>query len=276
MYTLLEPALVLKPIIHVISLQLGRHEDALDFAVASHSLAPLKSEVAERVENVKKDIALGMSMKFFGLPLLSKELCDPLRSLNMIYIFLMLTKDIIEYLTVTSFHNCLKLDTEKFYLPNIALYNWKLYTIFFTILVYLTAEAEKNSKANDGASRSDIRGGRILSLSDILYRPEANGDVPQDGSRSDRDDSDYDEELELDFETSISGDEAQDLDSNILHGSLNVRIHRRGDSRDNAGASGPSDSPSSSSQSSRTCYLVYISTFKYNHCWWFLITMIQK
>ncbi|XP_047160111.1 protein ALTERED SEED GERMINATION 2 isoform X2 [Vigna umbellata] len=155
--------------------QLGRHEDALDFAVASLSLAPLKSEVAERVENVKKDIAL--------------------------------------------------------------------------------AEAEKNSKANDGASRSDIRGGRILSLSDILYRPEANGDVPQDGSRSDRDDSDYDEELELDFETSISGDEAQDLDSNILHGSLNVRIHRRGDSRDNAGASGPSDSPSSSSQSSRTCYL---------------------
>ncbi|XP_027903176.1 WD and tetratricopeptide repeats protein 1 isoform X2 [Vigna unguiculata] len=155
--------------------QLGRHEDALDFAEASQSLAPHKSEVAERVENVKKDIAL--------------------------------------------------------------------------------AEAEKNNKANDGASRSDIRGGRILSLSDILYRPEANGDVPQDGPRSDRDDSDYDEELELDFETSMSGDEAQDLDSNILHGSLNVRIHRRGDSRDNAGASAPSDSPSSSSQSSRACYL---------------------
>jgi len=40
---------------------LGRHEDALDFAVASHSLAPHKSEVAERVENVKKDIALGIA-----------------------------------------------------------------------------------------------------------------------------------------------------------------------------------------------------------------------
>lgn len=42
-------------------LQLGRHKEALDFAVASHSLAPSKSEVAERVENVKKDIALGMN-----------------------------------------------------------------------------------------------------------------------------------------------------------------------------------------------------------------------
>ncbi|CAJ1974009.1 unnamed protein product [Sphenostylis stenocarpa] len=153
--------------------QLGKHEDALNFAVAAHSLAPLKSEVAERVENVKKDIAL--------------------------------------------------------------------------------AEAEKNSKTNDGASRFDSQGGRILSLSDILYRPEANGDVPQDGTRSDRDDSDYDEELELDFETSLSGDEGHDLDSNILHGSLNLRIHRRGDSRDNAGASGPCESPSSS-QNTRTCY----------------------
>jgi len=147
-----------------------------------------------------------------------------------------------------------------------------MYYFFYHLildLTGLTAEAEKNSKANDGASRSDIRGGRILSLSDILYRPEANGDVPQDGPRSDRDDSDYDEELELDFETSISGDEAHDLDSNILQGSLNVRIHRRSDSRDNAGSSGPCESPSSSSQSSRTCYLVHITIFKFNYCRWF-------
>jgi WD and tetratricopeptide repeat-containing protein 1 len=39
---------------------LGKHKEALDFAVASHSLAPSKSEVAERVEKVKKDIVLGM------------------------------------------------------------------------------------------------------------------------------------------------------------------------------------------------------------------------
>ncbi|KAL5145235.1 WD and tetratricopeptide repeats protein 1 [Glycine soja] len=154
--------------------QLGRHEDALEFAVASHSLAPSKSEVAERVANVKRDIAL--------------------------------------------------------------------------------AEAEKNSQTNDGASRFDSRGGRILSLSDILYCPESNSDDPHDGSRSERDDSDYDDELELDFETSISGDEGHDLESNILHGNLNLRIHGRGDSRDNADASGSCESPSSSSQNSRTSY----------------------
>ncbi|KAG5018880.1 hypothetical protein JHK87_014735 [Glycine soja] len=154
--------------------ELGRHEDALEFAVASHSLAPSKSEVAERVANVKRDIAL--------------------------------------------------------------------------------AEAEKNSQTNDGASRFDSRGGRILSLSDILYCPESNSDDPHDGSRSERDDSDYDDELELDFETSISGDEGHDLESNILHGNLNLRIHGRGDSRDNADASGSCESPSSSSQNSRTSY----------------------
>jgi len=58
---------------NVISLQLGRHEDALDFAVASHSLAPLKSEAAERVENVKKDIALGMLVKFLDYPCCLKK-----------------------------------------------------------------------------------------------------------------------------------------------------------------------------------------------------------
>ncbi|XP_061372050.1 protein ALTERED SEED GERMINATION 2 [Gastrolobium bilobum] len=154
--------------------QLGKHQEALDFAIASHLLAPSKSEVAERVENVKKDIAL--------------------------------------------------------------------------------AEAEKNSKTNDGVSRFDRQGGRILSLSDILYRSEANSDASQDGPRSERDDSDYDEELELDFETSVSGDEGHDVESNILHGSLNLRIHRRGDSQENAGANGSCESPSSSSQNNRAAY----------------------
>ncbi|XP_004501616.1 protein ALTERED SEED GERMINATION 2 [Cicer arietinum] len=155
--------------------QLGRHKEALEFAVASHSLAPSKAEVAERVANVKKDIVL--------------------------------------------------------------------------------AETEKNSKTNNVASRIDGRGGRILSLSDILYRSEANSDSSQDDQRSERDDSDYDEELELDFETSVSGDEGHDSDSNILHESLNLRIHRRGDSRENVGASGSCESPSSSSsQNGRASY----------------------
>ncbi|KAK8552154.1 hypothetical protein V6N12_040764 [Hibiscus sabdariffa] len=94
----------------------------------------------------------------------------------------------------------------------------------------LTADAEKNNKASDGARRSEPRTGRVLSLTDILYRSEANSDVLQDGPRSEREDSDFDEELELDFETSMSGDEGRNVESNILHGSLNLRIHRRGDS----------------------------------------------
>ncbi|KAJ7958942.1 WD and tetratricopeptide repeats protein 1 [Quillaja saponaria] len=115
-------------------------------------------------------------------------------------------------------------------------------------------EAEKNTKTNDRASRSESRGARILSLSDILLRPEGNSETSQDGPRSDRDGSDYDEELELDFETSLSGDEERDVESNIVHGSLNLRIHRRGDSfRENGGASG-SPSSSSSSQNEKVPY----------------------
>jgi WD and tetratricopeptide repeat-containing protein 1 len=98
----------------------------------------------------------------------------------------------------------------------------------------------------------------MLSLSDILYRSEANSDTSQDGARSDRDDSDYDEELELGFETSMSDDEEHDSDSNILHGNLNLRIHRRGDSVENVGASGSCESPSSSSsQNGRASFQVF-------------------
>ncbi|XP_011012679.1 PREDICTED: WD and tetratricopeptide repeats protein 1 isoform X2 [Populus euphratica] len=117
-----------------------------------------------------------------------------------------------------------------------------------------TAEAGKSSKDNDGATRSETRNGRALSLSDILYHSEANSDASHDGPGSDREDSDYDEELELDFETSVSGDEGRDVEPNILHGSLNLRIHRRGDSaRDSSCTNGSCGSPSSS-QNDRTPY----------------------
>lgn len=33
--------------------------------------------------------------------------------------------------------------------------------------------------------------------------------------------------MEVDFETSISGDEALDIESGVLRGSLNLRFHRR-------------------------------------------------
>ncbi|XVE55581.1 hypothetical protein DITRI_Ditri03aG0170500 [Diplodiscus trichospermus] len=115
-------------------------------------------------------------------------------------------------------------------------------------------EAEKNNKSSDGAPKSEPRTGRILSLSDILYRSEANSDASQDGLRSEREDSDYDEELELDFETSISGDEGRDVEPNILHGSLNLRFHRRGESTRETGANGSCGSPSSSLQNDRAAY----------------------
>uniref|UniRef100_A0A7C9A7E4 WD and tetratricopeptide repeats protein 1 n=1 Tax=Opuntia streptacantha TaxID=393608 RepID=A0A7C9A7E4_OPUST len=117
------------------------------------------------------------------------------------------------------------------------------------------AEAEKNNKSNDGGSRAQPQAGRVISLSDILYRSEANSDASQDGPRSEREDSDYDEELELDFETSMSSDEGRDVDPNVLHGSLNVRIHRRADSAREAGASnGSCGSPSSSNQNGKPSY----------------------
>lgn len=115
-------------------------------------------------------------------------------------------------------------------------------------------EAEINNKANDGASRSESRGGRVPLLGDILYRVDANSDASQDGPRSEREDSDYDEELEVDFETSMSGDEEHDAEPNILHGSLNLRIHRKSDSAREIGANGSCGSPSSSSHNERTPY----------------------
>ncbi|XVF36615.1 hypothetical protein REPUB_Repub19eG0072400 [Reevesia pubescens] len=154
--------------------QLGKHKEALDFAVAAQCLSPSDTMASEKVESIKKHLA--------------------------------------------------------------------------------AAEAEKNNKASDGAPKSEPRTGRVLSLSDILYRSEANSDASQDGPRSEREDSDYDEELELDFETSISGDEGRDVESNILHGSLNLRIHRRGDSTRETGANGSCGSPSSSSQNDRAAY----------------------
>ncbi|KAL2927424.1 WD and tetratricopeptide repeats protein 1 [Bienertia sinuspersici] len=117
------------------------------------------------------------------------------------------------------------------------------------------AEAEKNKKSNGVGSDSEPRAGRVISLSDILYRSEANSDASQDGPRSERGDSDFDEELELDFETSMSGDESRDTESNVLHGSVNLRIHRRADSaREAGGPNGSCGSPSSSYQTDHTCY----------------------
>lgn len=114
-----------------------------------------------------------------------------------------------------------------------------------------SAGAEKNEEPEGGTAR-------VLSLSDILYRSEANSDSSHDMSRSEREESDYDEELEVDIQTSMSDDEGQDPDSNAMRGSLNLRIHRVDD--DNKPVENTGDNASSgtasSSQNDRTSYQV--------------------
>lgn len=111
------------------------------------------------------------------------------------------------------------------------------------------AGADKKEEPEGGTAR-------VLSLSDILYRSEANSDSSHDMSRSEGDQSDYDEELEVDIQTSMSDDEGGgDPDSNAMRGSLNLRIHRVSDDKpvENTGDN-TSSGTASSSQNDRTSY----------------------
>lgn len=124
-------------------------------------------------------------------------------------------------------------------------------------LMIYAAEADKHNREKSTAGRSDSRGPRVLSLNDILYRSDANSDASQDGPRSEREDSD-EEELGVDFEAPLPGNEDHDVQS-VPRGSLNVRIHRSGDSsRETGSTNGTCGSPSSSSssQNDRTPYQV--------------------
>ncbi|GLT93742.1 hypothetical protein SLE2022_115180 [Rubroshorea leprosula] len=105
-------------------------------------------------------------------------------------------------------------------------------------------EAEKSNNRHEPRFEPWTR--RVLSLSEILHHSEPNSDASQDGPRFEREDSDYDDEVEFNFETQISGDEGRDVESNILHGSLNLRIHR--------GSNGSCESPSTSSQNDKSSY----------------------
>lgn len=96
------------------------------------------------------------------------------------------------------------------------------------ILLYFLAEADASNKAKEGGPSSETtRAGRVLSLSDILYRSDASSDTSQ--AMSEGDNSDYDEDLEVDFENSISGDESHEVESDSFHPTVNVRIRRKGD-----------------------------------------------
>ncbi|XP_071715911.1 protein ALTERED SEED GERMINATION 2 [Rutidosis leptorrhynchoides] len=114
-------------------LQLGKHKEAMDFAIAAQFTAPSDPEAAEMVEDLKKRIS------------------------------------------------------DK-------------------------TEAEVSKKAKGGSPS-------------LGNRSDASNDTSQ--HMSEREDSDYDEELEVDFETSISGDESHELESDNFQPSLNVRIHRK-------------------------------------------------
>ncbi|EHA8588801.1 putative WD and tetratricopeptide repeats protein 1 [Cocos nucifera] len=118
------------------------------------------------------------------------------------------------------------------------------------------AEAEKSKKDNEDTGKSEARHGRLRSLSDVLFQSELSSPSQEDWYN--REDSDYEEEMELDFETSISGDEGRDNEPSILRGSLNLRFHRRDESaRENCSTEstdGSHGSPSSSSQHENSSY----------------------
>lgn len=91
------------------------------------------------------------------------------------------------------------------------------------------AEAEKKKEDIEGSTRGGVHRGRLRSLTE-LFRTDFNTEGSTDGHEYGRADSDYEDEMEVDFETSISGDEDHDNESNILRGSLNLRFHRRDNS----------------------------------------------
>ncbi|CAL4929477.1 unnamed protein product [Urochloa decumbens] len=87
-----------------------------------------------------------------------------------------------------------------------------------------SAELEKNRTDQNGNAKADTHG-KLRSLSDVLFRSDVSGSSSQEG----REDSDYDDEMELDYETSVSGDESRDNDQGVLRGSLSFRFHQRED-----------------------------------------------
>ncbi|XP_042427263.1 protein ALTERED SEED GERMINATION 2-like isoform X2 [Zingiber officinale] len=91
---------------------------------------------------------------------------------------------------------------------NLAPSNCEAADMVATIKIHLAAaEAEKGKKDTEETARSEIRHGRLRSLSDVLFRAELNNTHLE--SRYEREHSDCEEEMELDFETAISGDEPE-------------------------------------------------------------------
>ncbi|XP_062210151.1 protein ALTERED SEED GERMINATION 2-like isoform X1 [Phragmites australis] len=84
-----------------------------------------------------------------------------------------------------------------------------------------SAAKEKSKTGQDGNAKAG--NGKLHSLSDLLFRSDASGSSSQEG----REDSDYDDEMELDYETSVSGDESRENDQGVFRGSLSFRFRQR-------------------------------------------------
>ncbi|XP_068641447.1 protein ALTERED SEED GERMINATION 2-like isoform X2 [Aristolochia californica] len=121
--------------------------------------------------------------------------------------------------------------------------NFQVSEMVENIKQHLASEAaEKNNDGSIGESRK----GKSRSLHDVNHQKEANSDALQDCPRSQREAGDIQEDMELDFETSILDDEGHDIESGILRGSLNLRFHCK--------PNGSCGSPSSSSQTENLTY----------------------
>lgn len=124
----------------------------------------------------------------------------------------------------------------------------------------MIAEIEADMHS-DGGSKSEYQSGRVLSLSDIVYHSEADSAL-LDGPE--REYSDY-EDLELDFETSISGEGEDGVGIAIRDRNLDLTIRRRDDTAaENGRPNGTCGSPQLSSENDKVPYqvLVYSIIFK--------------
>lgn len=89
-------------------------------------------------------------------------------------------------------------------------------------------------------------------MSDILFRTDVSGSSSQEG----REDSDNDDEMELDYETSVSGDESRENDQGVFRGSLSFRFHQTEDqTNQHAGENGSTKSTRNNDSDSQVSFL---------------------
>ncbi|KAF3326482.1 WD and tetratricopeptide repeats protein 1 isoform X2 [Carex littledalei] len=117
-----------------------------------------------------------------------------------------------------------------------------------------TAEAQKGRRLQEDGTSNEVNRARIRSLSDVLLA--ASNMSGQSSQREEEEEeneyfSDYDNEMELDFDASVSGEDTggNEIDSGVVRGSLSVLLHRgSGDSGKDESVTNVSSSDDSLSQ----------------------------